>query len=133
MNVRANVEEGVLPIEVIQQFQENSVNYESQIPEGVSLEFGGETEDITESFTSLFRTMGIGIFLIALILVLQFNSFRQPFIIMFTLPLALIGVFAGLALIGRNLSFPSFIGIVALSGVVVNDAIVQFSGIRDAF
>ncbi|MBU1089471.1 efflux RND transporter permease subunit [Patescibacteria group bacterium] len=130
VNVHAYVEEGVLPAEVIQQFQENSANYESQIPDGVSLELGGETEDIAESFTSLFRVMGIGIFLIALILVLQFNSFRQPFIILFTLPLALIGVFSGLALIGRNLSFPGFIGIVALAGVVVNDAIVLIDRIN---
>ncbi|MFH1546716.1 MAG: efflux RND transporter permease subunit [Patescibacteria group bacterium] len=130
VNVHAYVEEGVLPAEVIQQFQENFANYESQIPDGVSLEFGGEAEDIAESFTSLFRAMGVGIFLIALILVLQFNSFRQPFIILFTLPLALIGVFTGLALIGRNLSFPGFIGIVALSGVVVNDAIVLIDRIN---
>ena len=130
VNVHAYVEEGVLPVEVLKQFQQNSASYESQIPDGVSLEFGGETEDIDESFASLFRAMGVGIFLIALILVLQFNSFRQPFIILFTLPLALIGVFAGLALIGRNLSFPGFIGIVALSGVVVNDAIVLIDRIN---
>jgi multidrug efflux pump subunit AcrB len=130
VNVRAYVDEGTLATEVVKAFQDNAANYESQMPEGVSLELGGETEDVTESFMSLFRAMGIGIFLIVLILVLQFNSFRQPFIIMFTLPLALIGVFVGLTLIGRNLSFPGFIGIVALSGVVVNDAIVLIDRIN---
>ncbi len=127
VNVRAYVKEGTLPIEVVQELQENL----PLMSDGVSLDFGGETEDVTESFASLFRAMGIGIFLIALILVLQFNSFRQPFIILFTLPLALIGVFAGLTLIGRNLSFPGFIGIVALSGVVVNDAIVLIDRINN--
>lgn len=125
VNVRAYVDEGTLPTEVVRILQEDHLpQLEDQIPRGVVLDFGGETEDVTESFASLFRAMGIGIFLIVLILVLQFNSFRQPFIIMFTLPLSLIGVFIGLTLIGRNLSFPGFIGIVALSGVVVNDAIV---------
>jgi multidrug efflux pump subunit AcrB len=130
VNVHAYTEEGTLPVDVVEQIQSNLPNFSNQIPAGVWLEFGGETEDIAESFTSLFRAMGIGIFLIILILVLQFNSFRQPFIIMFTLPLALIGVFFGLTLIGRNLSFPGFIGIVALSGVVVNDAIVLIDRIN---
>lgn len=124
VNVRAYVEEGVLATEVVKQLQEQLASHDLPIPENVSLSFGGETEDVTESYWSLFYAMFIGVFLIVLVLVLQFNSFRQPFIIAFTLPLALIGVFSGLALIGRNLSFPGFIGIVALSGIVVNDAIV---------
>jgi len=130
VNVHAYTEEGTLPVDVVKQIQSNLPNFSDQIPAGVRLEFGGETEDIAESFTSLFRAMGIGVFLIILILVLQFNSFRQPLIIMFTLPLALISVFGGFTLIGRNLSFPGFIGIVALAGVVVNDAIVLIDRIN---
>ncbi|MFH1375883.1 MAG: efflux RND transporter permease subunit [Patescibacteria group bacterium] len=128
VNVRAYTHEGVLPSEIMQKLQARVDSLE--IPKGVKLEFGGETEDITESYQSLASAMLVGIALIALILVLQFNSFRQPFIIMFTLPLALIGVFTGLALLGRNFSFPGFIGIVALSGVVVNDAIVLIDRIN---
>ena len=128
VNVRAYTDEGVLATEVIENLQERVSDLE--IPAGTKLEFGGETEDITESYKSLASAMLVGIALIALILVLQFNSFRQPFIIMFTLPLALIGVFTGLALLGRNFSFPGFIGIVALSGVVVNDAIVLIDRIN---
>ncbi|MBN2096324.1 efflux RND transporter permease subunit [Candidatus Peregrinibacteria bacterium] len=101
------------------------------VPEGVHFEFGGEFEEMTESFNSLFSAMYIGLILIAFILVLQFNSFRQPFIILFTLPLALIGVFFGLAAVGRNFSFPGFIGVVALMGVVVNDAIVLIDRINN--
>ena len=133
INVRAYTEEGILPTVVVEDLQNRISNgsLAEKIPAGVVLDFGGETEDVAESFASLGRAMGIGIFLIILILVLQFNSFRQPFIIMFTLPLALIGVFTGLALLGRNLSFPGFIGIVALSGVVVNDAIVLIDRINN--
>jgi len=130
VNVHAYTEEGTLSVDVVAQIETDLPNFADQIPSGVRLEFGGETEDIAESFTSLFRAMGIGVFLIILILVLQFNSFRQPLIIMFTLPLALIGVFGGLTLIGRTLSFPGFIGIVALAGVVVNDAIVLIDRIN---
>ena len=66
----------------------------------------------------------VGMFLIAGLLVLQFKSFRQPFIIMLSLPFALTGVFYGLTAMGIAISIPSVIGIVGLAGVVVNDAIV---------
>ena len=69
--------------------------------------------------------------LIAAILLLQFNSYRQPFFILVTLPLAWIGIFPGLAILGLDLSFPAFIGIVALSGVVVNDAIILIDKINN--
>ena len=61
---------------------------------------------------------------------MQFNSFRQSFFILLSLPLALIAVFPGLAITGQTLSFPSFIGVIALSGVVVNDAIMLMDKIN---
>jgi HAE1 family hydrophobic/amphiphilic exporter-1 len=128
IHVRAQNEEGYLPANLDKALQARMENY--PLPEGIQLSYGGETEDTAESFRSLARAMIVGIILITLILVLQFNSFRQPFIILFTVPLALIGVFTGLALLGRNFSFPGFIGIVALSGVVVNDAIVLIDRIN---
>lgn len=100
------------------------------LPAEIKLSFGGETEETTESYQSLFHALIVGVLLITLILVFQFNSFRQPVIILLTLPLALIGVFGGLALLGRNFSFPGFIGIVALAGIVVNDAIVLIDRIN---
>jgi multidrug efflux pump subunit AcrB len=129
VNVKSYTKDDALPTEITAELQKR-IAENVATPEGIRLDFGGETEDITESFQSLFNAMIIGVFLIVLILVLQFNSFRQPLIIMFTLPLALIGVFFGLALMGRNFSFPGFIGIVALCGVVVNDAIVLIDGIN---
>jgi HAE1 family hydrophobic/amphiphilic exporter-1 len=94
------------------------------LPSGYRIEFGGDNEAVAESFRDLFRSMIIGIMLIAATLVLIFNSLKQPFIILLAIPLALIGVFPGLMLIGLNLSFPAFLGIVALSGVVINDSII---------
>jgi multidrug efflux pump subunit AcrB len=100
------------------------------IPSGYEIKFEGDTADIDQSFQELFQSMFLAVILITFTLVLMFNSFRQPIIIMMTLPLAVIGVFPGLALVGLNLSFPAFLGIVALSGVVVNDAIVLIDQIN---
>jgi multidrug efflux pump subunit AcrB len=100
------------------------------LPEGVSVEIGGETEDIEQSFRETFMSMILAIILIAFILILQFNSFKQPFIILFTLPLAIIGVIFGLNILFLPFSFTVFIGLVALAGIVVNDAIVLIDRIN---
>ena len=92
---------------------------------GYLIETGGEDEEIKESFMDLFRSMGIAIILIFAILIFQFNSFKQTIIVLFSLPLASIGIFPGLSLIGAKLSFPAFLGVVMLTGIVVNDAIVM--------
>ncbi|PLX27547.1 hypothetical protein C0583_03275 [Candidatus Parcubacteria bacterium] len=68
--------------------------------------------------------MILSVVLIAVILVLQFNSFKQPFLILFTVPLSFVGVIFGLNLLLMPFSFLAFIGIVSLSGIVVNDSIV---------
>ena len=94
------------------------------LPAGTRIEVGGEVEDIDQSFRETFLSMIIAIILIAMILVLQFNSFKQPFIILFSLPLAIPGVILSLIAVGQPFSFPAFIGIVALAGIAVNDAIV---------
>jgi len=110
------------------EIQEQLKSY--KLPTGYEIAFGGEQEQVNESFQQLYISMYVGIVLIAFTLVLMFNSFRQPIIILITLPLALIGVFPGLKLIGLNLSFPAFLGVVALAGVVVNDAIVLIDRIN---
>lgn len=88
------------------------------------IDVGGEREDIEQSFTEIFASMIVAVFLILFILVLQFNSFKKPFIILFSLPLAIVGAFVGLTVLRLPFSLPAFIGIVSLSGIVVNDAIV---------
>jgi len=96
----------------------------SPLPQGYDISYGGEIEEITQSFKDLGASLLVGIILIAILLVLQFKSYKQPFIILLSLPFALTGVFFGLAIINISLSIPSVIGIVGLAGVVVNDAIV---------
>ncbi len=101
-----------------------------EIPSGYEVKFGGDLEQIAESFEELFKSMFVAVVLIAFTLVLMFNSFKQPLIIMITLPLAMIGVFPGLMAVGLSLSFPAFLGVVALTGIVVNDAIVLIDRIN---
>ncbi len=128
INVKSYAKPGFIPDDLRLSLEKSLKTID--IPNGVRAEFGGEFEETQNSFNSLWKAMYIGLILIIFILVLQFNSFRQPFIIIFTLPLALIGVFFGLSILGRNFSFPGFIGIVALMGVVVNDAIVLIDRIN---
>jgi multidrug efflux pump subunit AcrB len=90
-----------------------------------SYSFGGETEEQAETFSSSGRALGLAIFLVFAVLVLQFSSFRQPFIILLAIPFALIGTFGGFFLVWIPFSFSAFIGIIALVGIVVNDAIVM--------
>ncbi|MBF2063599.1 MAG: efflux RND transporter permease subunit [Calothrix sp. C42_A2020_038] len=93
--------------------------------QGYDYNFGGETEDQAETFGSATSALGLAIFLVFAVLVLQLGSFRQPFIIMLAVPFAMIGTIGGFFLAGIRFSFVAFIGIIALVGIVVNDAIVM--------
>lgn len=102
-----------------------------EIPDGYEVSLGGQDESTQESFTDLYKAMIIGIFLIGALLVLQFKSYRQPLFVLASIPLSLIGVLPGLALIGVPLSFPGMIGIVALAGIVVNNGIILVDRINE--
>ncbi|MCA9387933.1 MAG: efflux RND transporter permease subunit, partial [Candidatus Andersenbacteria bacterium] len=89
--------------------------------------YRGQFEEDNESLASIGVVFLIAILLMYLILAAQFNSLGQPFLILLTVPLALTLVFPALAVFGEDLSFLASIGVVALAGVVVNDAIVYLS------
>ncbi len=92
--------------------------------EGMRAEFTGENEERDKNFRYLQLCMLIAIVLIFGILVYQFNSFRQATIVLLTVPLSFVGVVAGMWLGNFPFSLASFIGLVSLTGIVVNDAIV---------
>lgn len=117
------------PAAVLKQFQEK-VMAEYALPSGYDLSYGGENEQNAESVKSILRAMLVAAVLIISTLVIQFNSFIKPLIVLVTLPLALIGVFAGMAIFGVNLSFPGLIGILALFGIVVKNAIILIDKIN---
>ncbi|HPY97083.1 MAG TPA: efflux RND transporter permease subunit [Candidatus Cloacimonadota bacterium] len=94
------------------------------IPEGVIVDFGGQYEDQQESFRSLILLFILGIALVYMVMASQFGSLKDPFIIMFAVPLSIIGVIWAFLLTGETLSVTTFIGIIMLVGVVVNNGIV---------
>lgn len=94
------------------------------LPEGVTVDFGGETEMIMESMTQLLLMMLLGIMLVYFIMVAQFQSLKSPFIVMFTIPLAFTGGFLALLITGFEVSIISMIGFVMLVGIIVNNGIV---------
>ena len=91
---------------------------------GISLDFTGELDDIQESLGAMAVLFMLGIGLMYLILGAQFNSFLQPLIILFTIPMAFTGVAYGLFFSNNPLSLYTLYGVVALSGIAVNSAIV---------
>lgn len=122
VNITSDVITGVTAGEVTKKFQEAIKDY--PLPKGVSLNYGGEFEDIQESYTDMFTNMIIAVILVFLILAIQFNSLSQPLIILMTVPMSMIGVMPGLVLTGNNFGFVSFIGVVALVGIAVNNGIL---------
>lgn len=94
------------------------------LPAGYSIKFGGQEEQIRESFGDLALALLLSVLLVYMIMAAQFESLLYPFIIMFSIPLAYTGSALGLAITGRTLSVPSFIGVIMLAGIVVNNAIV---------
>jgi len=101
------------------------------VPTGISVDYGGVEDEAAKSFKSLGRAMLIGFVIIIIILSMQFQSFRQPLIIALTVPLSFVGVIFGLAVTRVAFGLMAFFGIVALMGVVVNDAIVLISYVND--
>lgn len=91
---------------------------------GVELDFSGELEDINESLNAMGRLFALGLGLIYLILAAQFRSYWQPVMILVTVPLAFTGVVFGLLLSGNPLSLYTLYGVIALTGIAVNSAIV---------
>ncbi len=95
-----------------------------RLPPDTAIIFSGEWEDQQESFYLLQLSMGLAIVLVYLVMAAQFESFRYPFLIMFSLPLAAIGVILMLFLTKTTFNMQAFIGAIMLVGIVVNNAIV---------
>jgi multidrug efflux pump subunit AcrB len=92
---------------------------------------GGEEESTNESLQSLVIALVLAVFGIFATLVFTFRSFSSPFLILSTIPLGLVGVFYSFTAIGRPLSFLAFIGVVGLTGVVINSAIILVDYINE--
>ena len=97
---------------------------EVDLPQGITASFQGENEAIMDAIRQLLLMLLLGIVLVYLVMVAQFQSLRSPLIVMFTIPLAFTGGFLALLLAGIEVSVISLIGFVMLVGVIVNNGIV---------
>ncbi|MCW8959680.1 MAG: efflux RND transporter permease subunit, partial [Gammaproteobacteria bacterium] len=124
MTVKADVEEGLLPankVSEIQQWLDENV----QLDPRLTLTFKGEDEEQRESRTFLSKAFGMALFIMAIILVTQFNSFYQAFLILTAVIFSTVGVMLGLLTTGQPFGIVmSGVGVIALAGIVVNNNIV---------
>jgi multidrug efflux pump subunit AcrB len=127
VTVTAEVTSGYNAVERGSAFQK--LFTEDKLGKGVTMKAGGASEDITESFTQLFVALIAGAALMLAILVLEFNSFRLSFYLLSIIPLSLVGVFLGLAIVQQPLSLTSMLGVIALAGVIINHAIILMDSI----
>lgn len=97
---------------------------EYNFPEGYDYQIGGDFEMMQDTFSQLILALVLAIFLVYAVMAFQFEKVMYPFIVMFSLPVTVIGIIFGFLVTGRPLSAPAFIGVIMLAGIVVNNAIV---------
>ncbi len=95
-----------------------------KLPQGYTFEFGGEASEMEDSFEKLAFALLLGIIIVYMVMAAEFESLVDPLVIMFTLPLALIGAVLALYVTNHSINVVSIIGIIMLVGIVVNNAIV---------
>ena len=95
-----------------------------ETPKGITFEISGENENIMDSMKQLVEMLLLGVMLVYMIMVAQFQSLKSPFIIMFTIPLAFTGGMLALLVTGFEISVISMLGFVMLCGIIVNNGIV---------
>ncbi len=101
-----------------------SIIDDTVMPTGLQARVSGQNEEMADSFQSLIFALSLAVFLVYLVMASQFESLLHPFIILFTIPLALVGAILGLWITGSTISVVVFIGLILLAGIVVNNAIV---------
>ncbi|MFH1502452.1 MAG: efflux RND transporter permease subunit [Candidatus Eisenbacteria bacterium] len=141
----ANVETGVGPTEIRRRDQERIVRVNGRIlnralgevaadvraaladldvPQGITVDYGGDVEQQQESFADLGVLLLLSIVLVYMVMASQFENLRDPFVVMFSIPFAFVGVIWAFLITNTTLSMTSFLGLIMLMGIVVNNAIV---------
>lgn len=94
------------------------------MPKGITAMVSGQSEEMQESFKSMQFALALAVFLVYLVMASQFESLIHPLVILFTIPLALVGAVLALFVTGTTVNIVAFIGVIMLAGIVVNNAIV---------
>lgn len=122
LTVSAEIADGYNVSLVSDDVEEALNSYEA--PKGIEYSISGENENIMDSMKQLVEMLLLGVMLVYMIMVAQFQSLKSPFIIMFTIPLAFTGGMLGLLVTGFEISVISMLGFVMLCGIIVNNGIV---------
>ena len=93
-------------------------------PQGYTYELGGDAKQSSESMGSVIKYLPLSGFIIVMLLIIQFNSFRKMTMVVLTIPLAVIGVVIGLLVFKEPFGFMPFLGVISLAGIIINNAIV---------
>ncbi len=119
--ISANLAHGDLGAAVA---EANRIINSTPMPQGITAMVSGQNEEMQDSFRSMQFALALAIFLVYLVMASQFESLIHPFVILFTIPLALVGAVLALFLTGTTVNVVAFIGVIMLAGIVVNNAIV---------
>ncbi|MDH3215025.1 MAG: efflux RND transporter permease subunit [Candidatus Krumholzibacteria bacterium] len=130
VTVSSNLQPGYNAIAIANQIDDWMQTESWAWPVGYKYELGGEIESSGDAQDSIMAKLPIAFLVIILLLVAQFDSIRRPLIILLTIPLGLIGIFVGLFITQMPLGFMAFLGVVALAGIVINNAIVLIDRIK---
>jgi HAE1 family hydrophobic/amphiphilic exporter-1 len=115
---------------VVKDIKKRLQELEKQLPPGYFLEYGGSYDQMIEAFKVLAAALALALLLVYMVMASQFEHFLHPFVIMFTIPLAIIGVIFGLFFSGKPISLPALIGVILLAGIAVNNGIVMIDYIN---
>lgn len=130
VTVGAQVDETLTVTQALEQLLPWLEQEKAQWPFGYSFEIGGEYESSGEANASIAAKLPIAVFIIVILLVVQFNSMRKSIIVLTTIPLGIIGVVVGLLLGKSYFGFMTLLGIISLAGIVINNAIVLLGRIQ---
>jgi HAE1 family hydrophobic/amphiphilic exporter-1 len=105
---------------------------QTTLPVGIMGQVSGQSEEMTQSLRSLGLAFALAVFLVYLVMASQFESLLHPFVILFTIPMGLVGSIWGLYITGTTINSVALIGLIMLAGIVVNNAIVLIDAINQA-
>jgi len=115
---------------VVRDIKARLAGFEKTLPPGYFLEYGGSYEDMRDAFVILAGAFALAALLVYMIMASQFEHFTHPFVIMFTVPLGIIGVILGLLVTGKTMNMAVLVGVILLMGIAVNNGIVMIDYIN---
>jgi HAE1 family hydrophobic/amphiphilic exporter-1 len=115
---------------VVRDVKSRLAGFEKALPPGYFLEYSGAYEQMQDAFLILAGAFALAVLLVYMVMASQFEHFVHPFVIMFTVPMGIVGVIVGLLVTGRTVNLAAMIGVILLAGIAVNNGIVMIDYIN---